>query len=107
METRWRNPHDHRRYDHLGRRQPRRLSIATLLGTARYTASERLRKVPAAAIVGAGDDDSGDFSLVSCSCGHRPVVRIDLNKCPGCERWFMVTGGQVWVVYGDMEPPSA
>ncbi len=77
-----------------------------LLAIARIDPA-RVRRVPAAAIVEQGVDDDGDFSLVACPCGARPVIRLALIPCSGseCERWYVQVETSVWVTYGAMTPP--
>jgi hypothetical protein len=92
--------------DLLGRKVPRRLGLPDyLLWIARIDPA-RVRKVPARAIVDDGRDEDGEFTLVACPCGHQPVVRPALERCPGCERHFVhVEQGAVWVTYANMTPP--
>lgn len=100
-------------YDHLGRKQPARLDYAMLIqGAARLvghrTVREHIRRVPDRALADTGEDDQGNFALVNCPCGKKPVARPESTKCPGCDRWYVTAGNNpnVYVVYGDMQPPA-
>lgn len=93
-------------YDRLGRRQPTRLGWPRILRSIPGLL-ERSRIVPAAAIAEQAHDDEGDYSLVACPCGHRPIVRSSLKKCDGCERYYVAFGASVFVTYGGMEVPRS
>lgn len=93
-------------FDYLGRKVPHRIPLpAYLLMVARIEPA-RVRRVPPRAVVENGVDEAGDFALVACSCGHRPVVRAELAKCSACERYYtLIDDGSVYVTYGEMAPP--
>jgi hypothetical protein len=100
----WRNPIRPR--DQLDRQIPRRFSIATLLAATGGAAQRRVRRVPAAAVAEDGEDEEGVYAFITCPCRHRPVARVSLSKCDGCERWYFLLGtSQVYVIYGDMRLP--
>lgn len=102
---RWRAANDG--YDGLGRPQPRRMFTVPgcLMMIARIEPA-RVRRIPVSAIAEEGVDDNGGFSMVACPCGAKPVAQERLAKCPGCERYYVhVRVGNVYVVYGAMEPP--
>jgi hypothetical protein len=107
------NPHNRRPVDRLGRQEPRRLGVGMLLdagielGARRLDEdwSDRVRRVPARAVVDVGEDEDGLFALVLCPCEAKPIARSGLTKCPGCERWYTYHQ-RVYVVYGDMDPPA-
>jgi hypothetical protein len=66
----------------------------------------RVRYVPATAIVEQGENgDVGDYALLQCPCGSRPVVTDGLSQCVGCERYYVTVSACVYVVYGAMKPP--
>lgn len=94
-------------YDRLGRKQFTRSSFWTML---RWIPGllERAVVIPASAVEEQGSDELGDYCLVKCPCGARPVARPCIDKCPGCERYYVVSpdGGRVIVAYGDMEVPK-
>lgn len=94
-----------RRYDRLGRVEPRQFPITTLLGAV-PGATARMRRVPGTAVVEERVQEGAEDVLLSCPCGRQPAIpRRDLTKCPGCERWYF-WAIQVWVLYGEMEPPA-
>jgi hypothetical protein len=66
----------------------------------------RMREVPARAVTEEGDDDEGAYSLIVCPCGQKPIVRSELRKCEGCERWYLRFERAAWVLYGDMDVPE-
>lgn len=85
---------------------PRRLGLGDYLSAALQGSWDRVRRVPGSAITEDGVDDEGDFAFVACPCGAHPVVRDKVEKCPGCERWYLLVAlGSVWVIYGEMTPP--
>jgi hypothetical protein len=102
---RYRNPHDHiGEYDRLDRKEPLVLDLPHFilhLPGLRH----RTRRVPGRAIAEFGEDDDGEFALIECPCGSRPIVRGTIEKC-ACERYYLLTGRGPIVVYGEMEPPS-
>lgn len=86
---------------------PRRFDLDVYLAMLHERAPERMRLVPACAIAEQGVDDEGDFSLVDCPCGAKPVVRTSIAPCGGCERWYAhLRVDRVVVVYGGMTPPG-
>lgn len=95
-------------YDVLGRKQFRRSSIWWLM---RWIPGlvDRVAVVPPGAIPEQGTDENGSFSFIQCPCGARPVARPEIEKCVGCERYYVVTpdAGKVIVAYGDMPIPGA
>lgn len=95
-------------YDTLDRKQPRRHGLPDYLLLIARIAPGRVRRVPSSAIEDEGlDDELGDFAFVNCPCGARPVVRDDLEKCNGCERYYvLVERGRVYLTYGAMSPPE-
>lgn len=103
-KTLWRRAREHEtKYTRL---TPRRLSFADYLTPFLARSPGRVRKVPISAISEDGTDSEGDFAFVACPCGAHPVVRSQIAKCDGCERWYIVPElGAVFVIYGDMEPP--
>jgi hypothetical protein len=87
--------------------KPRTITIVDYLLMIAQTNPGRVRRVPARAVVESGLDGEGFFSLVTCPCGARPVARIQLKKCPGCERHYVdIAEGTVYVAYGDGPLPS-
>jgi hypothetical protein len=102
---RFRNPHDHTgEYDRLDRKEP------VVMDNAHYMLylpglKQRTRRVPGRAVE-FGEDDEGDYAFIECPCGAKPIARAGIEKCPGCERRYLLTGKGPLVVYGDMEPPS-
>lgn len=96
-----------RETDLLGRTQPRRLTIPSLLLSI-PGAAERCRRVPARAIEeeGVEPSDGSDFALICCPCGARPVVGPAFEKC-ACERAYITFGGgRVLVFYLEMQIPT-
>lgn len=90
-------------YDRLGRKQPHRLSIAAL--TMKFPGMlRRTRVVPLSAVVEEASDGEGEYALVKCPCGASPIIRREIEKCPGCDRWYYLVI-RVYVVYGAMEMP--
>lgn len=102
--VRYRNPHDHdSEFDIHGKIEKRidlGLAFRTFPGLV-----ERMRQVPARAVVEEGEDDDGPFSLVTCPCGQNPIVRSELSQCEGCERHYLRLERSAWVLYGDMPVP--
>ena len=92
-------------YDLLDRRAPRRLGLADYLLLVARSDPARVRTVPQRAVVDDGHDDDGDFALVACPCGTRPIVRERLERCGGCERFYALIGPKVFCCYGEMTPP--
>jgi hypothetical protein len=93
--------------DRPGRRELRRLDIASFLLTACRIDPARVRRVPARAIAEEGSDDEGCFALLDCPCGARPIVHAALERCPDCERYYVLAGpAAVYVCYGAMTPPE-
>lgn len=106
LADRFRNPHDHTaEYDRLDRKEghwvgfPHYLLHVDLL-------KRRTRKVPLRAVAEYGEDEDGEFALIECPCGAKPIAKTDIEKCPGCERYYLLTGKGPLVLYGDMEPPT-
>lgn len=94
-------------YDTLDRKQPRRHGIPDYLLMIARIEPARVRRVPSVAIEDEGTDDAGGFAFVNCPCGARPIVRDDLEKCKGCERYYvLVSTGRVYLTYGAMSPPA-
>jgi hypothetical protein len=92
-------------YDLLGRKQPRRFGNHDYLLMIARIEPARVRRVPAAAIDEEGIDEEGEFALLECPCGARPVVRPKLERCQ-CERYFvLIAAGSIWVTYGETKPP--
>jgi hypothetical protein len=92
--------------DEPPQREPARLTIGDYLLVIARSEPARVRRVPSSAIVEDGTDDSGEFSCVECPCTARPVVRSKLEKCLGCERYYVeIEPGAVYVAYGEMPPP--
>lgn len=94
--------------DALGRKIPRRLVLADYLLLIARSEPARVRRVPSQAIVEETEDErEAPVSYVQCPCGEHPVVSATLEKCPGCERYYvrLEDGGLVFVVYGEMAPP--
>lgn len=101
----YRNPHDRTaEFDFLNRKDPVRFGVAhfALLvpGFIR-----RMRHVPDRAVE-YGEDDDGQYGLIECPCGSRPICKERLEKCPGCERYYAIDGKQAVVAYGNMTPPD-
>lgn len=93
-------------YDLLDRRAPRQLGLPDYLLVVARSEPARVRKVPRQAVVDDGHDDDGDFAFVACPCGARPIARERLERCSGCERYYvLVAAAQVFVTYGEMAPP--
>lgn len=93
--------------DRLGRKQPRRLGLPDYLLLIARLDPNRVRAVPARAIVEEGLDGDGEHALLDCPCGAHPIVRASLDKCSGCERHYALSGpGLVWVAYGAMPVPE-
>jgi hypothetical protein len=94
-------------YDRLGRKQFQRSSIWWLLRWIPGLA-DRVALVPAGAVPEQGTDELGSYSFITCPCGARPVARAQIDKCTGCERYYVISpdGGRVVVLYGDMEIPG-
>lgn len=93
-------------YDPHGRRQPRRVDLPDYLLMIARIDPARVRRVPKRAIADDGVDEDGDFALVTCPCGARPVVRFELAKCSDCERYYtLIAPGYVFLTYGEMTPP--
>jgi hypothetical protein len=93
-------------YDLVDRRIPRRLGLPDYLLVVARIEPARVRKVPSRAVVDDGHDDDGAFAFVDCPCGAKPIVRADLGKCSGCERYYVLVGsGSVFLTYGAMTPP--
>lgn len=103
----FRNPHasPFAKYDHLGRKQPHRLSLASIVLAIPGMAS-RTRRVPARAIVELAAAEEGSTAMLHCPCGGRPVVTSAAAKCRGCERYYFVLGDNAFVICGEMTPPS-
>lgn len=93
-------------HDRLGRKQPRQIPISIYAEIASRSQPDRLREIPRAAIVEDGDDEDGHFAMVRCPCGHRPIARYSIAKCNGCERFYVAVAPSVFVLYGEMEPPT-
>lgn len=100
--------------DRLGRKLPARLDVGMLMQGAALLVgnefvAERLRVVPDRAIAETGADEEGVYALVECPCGRQPIARPVPVKCSGCERHYVTSGANpgVYVIYGEMEPPSA
>lgn len=93
-------------HDRLGRKQPRRLPLTHYIELMVRSASDRFREVPRAAIEEDGADDDGPFAMVRCPCGRQPIVRYSIEKCAGCERYYVLCAPTVFVVYGEMDPPT-
>jgi hypothetical protein len=94
------------RHDALGRKQPRRLPLTEYIELMARSAGDRFREIPRVAIEEDGVDDDGPFAMVRCPCGRQPIVRYSIDKCAGCERYYVLCVPSVFVIYGDMEPPS-
>lgn len=104
--ARFRNPHDrHSEFDRVDRKEPTLFEVAHYILFAPGL-KQRSRNVPLKAIAEHGEDDDGPFALVECPCQSKPVVRATIEKCPGCERYYMLTAKRVIVVYGAMKPPG-
>lgn len=105
---RFRNPHDKTSlYDRLDRKDPGRPTFAHY---ALWMPGllHRMRPVPARAVDEYASDDDGDFALISCPCGAKPIARAPIEKCPGCERYYTILGGKrAIVIYGAMTVPGA
>lgn len=95
-----------RRPDLLGRTFGRRLPMTTYIDLMMRSKPERVREVPRAAIEEDGHDDDGPFAMVKCPCGHQPIAHYCIEKCSGCQRYYLTFGPKVFVIYGDMEPPA-
>lgn len=95
------------RYDRLGRRLPRRLPMTHFIELAVRSKPDRLREVPRRAVADDGVDDDGHFAMVECPCGGKPIVRYPIEKCGGCERYYVLVAPTVFVLYGDMALPGA
>lgn len=95
-------------YDVLGRKQFTRSSIWSFLRWIPGLA-ERVAIVPPRAIPQQGSDENGTYAFIECPCGAKPVARAAIEKCVGCERYYVVSpdGGRVVVLYGDMPLPGA
>jgi hypothetical protein len=95
-------------YDTLGRKQFTRSSIWSFLRWIPGLAG-RLAVVPPSAIPEQGADENGIYSFIECPCGAQPVARAAIEKCVGCERYYVISpdGGRVVVLYGDMPIPGA
>lgn len=102
---RYRNPHDRvGEYDRLDRRDPA-LPTVPLFVLAIPGFKQRTRLVPDSAVAEYGEDDDGEFALLDCPCGSKPVVRRRLERCQCCERYYMLGRGRPLVFYGAMTPP--
>lgn len=101
----YRNPHDRdAEYDIHGKVERK---IGLDLAFRRFPALvARMRQVPARAVAEEGEDDQGRFALMTCACGQNPIVRSELTKCDGCERWYLLLERSPWVLYGDMDVPD-
>lgn len=95
-------------YDTLGRKQFTRSSIWSFLRWIPGLA-DRLAVVPPTAIPEQGTDENGIYGFIECPCGAKPVARAAIDKCVGCERYYVISpdGGRVVVLYGDMPIPGA
>lgn len=93
--------------DRLDRRQPHRIPISNYLELAIRSAPGRLREVPRGAIEEDGFDEEGAFALVNCPCGGHPIARYSIDKCNGCQRYYVCAGPKTFVIYGRMDPPEA
>lgn len=94
------------RFDRLGRRLPRKLPLTNYVELAMRSKPERVREIPRSAITEDGVDEEGHFAMVTCPCGRHPIARYQIEKCPGCERFYLLVAPLVFVLYGDMEPPA-
>lgn len=99
------NPHDRdSEYDHHGKVE-KKIDLGLAFRT--YPALvARMREIPARAVTEEGDDDDGAYSMIVCPCGQKPIVRPELRKCEGCERWYLRFERAAWVLYGDMDVPD-
>jgi hypothetical protein len=86
--------------DGLGRKMPRRLHLADYLLLIVQSSPGRVRRVPERAVEG-----RGEATFITCPCGQRPAVGIEVGKCSGCERSYVLVERYAFVVYGDMELP--
>lgn len=95
-------------YDVLGRKQFTRSSIWWLLRWIPGLA-DRLAIVPPTAIPEQGTDENGTYAFIECPCGAKPVARVAIERCVGCERYYVISpdGGRVVVLYGEMPIPGA
>lgn len=101
----YRNPHDRdSEFDVTHGKVPKKIDIGLAVRAIPGLAG-RLREVPARAIAEEGEDEHGRFALMTCACGQNPIVRSELTKCDGCERWYLLITGP-WVLYGDMDVPD-
>lgn len=99
----YRNPHGSplAKRDHLGRKQPHRLSLADFIVAIPGMAG-RTRRVPAAAILELTETEETATALLRCPCGAQPIATPEAVKCSGCERYYVVLGDSVLVIYGAM-----
>jgi hypothetical protein len=103
---RYRNPHDHvGEYDRLDRKEGHWLELPHYLLQVDLL-KQRARKVPVRAVAEYGEDEDGEFALIECPCGARPIAKTIIEKCRGCERYYLLTRKGPLVLYGDMEPPT-
>lgn len=95
-------------YDELGRKQPWKFGFMRIL-RAIPALAERVAVVPPRAVVEQGTDEKGPYSLIECPCSAKPVARVEIEKCPGCERYYACVpeSDKVIVAYGDMDVPGA
>lgn len=101
-----RTPERFRKRDRLGRNQLRRLDMPFWLYMMATHAPSRVREVPSAAIEEEHRGEDGDWTLIACPCGGKPIAGPIIEKCAGCERHYTLAGHNVYVVYGAMEPPT-
>lgn len=103
-QDRYVRPGDHRERDLLGRLKPQKLDFVMFVKHIPGLA-ERVRKVPASAVVDEHIAPGNETANVECPCGGHPVAEVHLTECPGkCGRWYIFRDA-VYVVYGEMDPP--
>lgn len=106
LERRYRNPYDHGDYDRTGRKEPVVLELAHHALAIPFL-KNRMRYVPGRAVAEYGEDDDGQYALIECPCGYKPIVRGPIQKCRDCERYYMLKRKGAVVVYGAMPVPGA
>jgi hypothetical protein len=83
--------------DHGGKRLLRRFGLPVLMQHM-VTQGIPVDEVPGDYWKTGLTDDGYEMATVTCPCGEAPMVEVgSLTGCPGCERFYIFTGGRMAV----------